>query len=415
MDDQAQETSLEPELSWSDLPECVRKALDQDLRRPSPEILTNLFSDKDDVASFVESLGLNMGSAEWLSACEILEKVCAEASQGADRVLKARAVQGQLAQASSSSSLGPQPQLETSSTWLQSRAGAKRSLLVWPCRLAKKVALAKHDRARADAEASELERWRKALVRELKKASMPICASASYALDSQAVLEASAGTVRASTLRRHVREWSKFSAWVFAVEGSNFPSHLGLLLNYIEELAQEPCARTRLQAVLSSVIFFERVGGVRPESAISSEVLVRNLVSVRASELEAGAPPTKQAPALALIIVMALESVVVDEGQKKFIRAFAWTRLLKLWTSSRANDLQGILPEHMVMTSQGLRGVFDRTKTSGAGKRIRWLPFFVCRMPGSCTADGLVWASTFGLRRAFLSPGTIWFHDLQRG
>ena len=110
MDDQAQETSLEPELSWSDLPECVRKALDQDLRRPSPEILTNLFSDKDDVASFVESLGLNMGSAEWLSACEILEKVCAEASQGADRVLKARAVQGQLAQASSSSSLGPQPQ-----------------------------------------------------------------------------------------------------------------------------------------------------------------------------------------------------------------------------------------------------------------------------------------------------------------
>ena len=33
----------------------------------------------------------------------------------------------------------------------------------------------------------------------------------------------------------------------------------------------------------------------------------------------------------------------------------------------------------MVMTSQGLRGVFDRTKTSGAGKRIRWLPFFVCR------------------------------------
>ena len=186
-------------------------------------------------------------------------------------------------------------------------------------------------------------------------------------------------------------------------------------MNYIEELAQEPCAKTRLQAVLSSVIFFERVGGVRPESAISSEVLVRNLVSVRTAELEAGAPPTKQAPALALIIVMALESVVVDEGQKKFIRAFAWTRLLKLWTSSRANDLQGILPEHMVMTSQGLRGVFDRTKTSGAGKRIRCCPSLSAGMPGSCTADGLVWASTFGLRRAFLLPGTIWFHDLQRG
>ena len=410
MDGQAQEVSLEPELTWCDLPECVRKALDQDLRRPSPEVLTNLFSGKDDVSSFVESLGLNMGSAEWLSACEILEKVCAEASQGASRIFKARAVQGQLAQASASSLPGPLPQLETSSAWLQSRAGAKRSLLVWPCRLAKKVALAKHDRARADAEASELERWRRALVRELKKASMPICASASYALDSQAVLEASAGTVRASTLRRHVREWCKFSSWVFAVEGSNFPSHLGLLLNYIEELAQEPCARTRLQSVLSSVIFFERVGGVKPESAISSEVLVRNLVSVRTAELEAGAPPTKQAPALALIIVMALESVVVDEGQKKFVRAFAWTRLLKLWTSSRANDLQGILPEHMVMTSQGLRGVFDRTKTSGAGRRIRWLPFFVCRdawlLHRGWLAVGFdIWSSEgFSFARDYLVP-----------
>ena len=68
-------------------------------------------------------------------------------------------------------------------------------------------------------------------------------------------------------------EWCKFSAWVFAVEGSNFPSHLGLLLNYIEKLAQEPCAKTRLQAVLS------REWEERPESAISSEVLVRNLVS----------------------------------------------------------------------------------------------------------------------------------------
>ncbi|CAE7799767.1 unnamed protein product [Symbiodinium sp. CCMP2592] len=398
MGDEEPQEEADSSLSWQDLPECVKKALDQESRQPSPEILSNLFSDDSDIKDFVESLGLTMGSAEWFSACEILEKVCADVSPAADRVVRTRAVQGQLAQTSSSISAGPQQQLEVSTGWLQTRAGAKRSLTAWPCRLAKKLALAKHDRARADAEATELRRWRQALAKELKRAGMPVCSMASYALDSQAVLEASReGMVQVF-------------AWFFAVEGTVFPTHLGILMNYVEELAQEPCARTRLQSVLSAVIFFERVGGVKAEASISSHVLVRNLVRVRTAELEAGAPPTKQAPALALIMVMSLEAVVVNSAHKKFVRAYAWARLLKLWTSSRANDLQGILPEQMTMSSQGLRGVFDRTKTSGADKRIRWLPFFVCKDAWLLHSDWLaagyeIWASDgFAFSRDYLVP-----------
>ncbi|CAE7750104.1 HET-E1 [Symbiodinium sp. CCMP2592] len=338
MGDEEPQEEADSSLSWQDLPECVKKALDQESRQPSPEILSNLFSDDSDIKDFVESLGLTMGSAEWFSACEILEKVCSDVSPAADRVLRTRAVQGQLAQTSSSISAGPQQQLEVGTGWLQTRAGAKRSLTAWPCRLAKKLALAKHDRARADAEAAELRRWRQALAKELKR-----------------------GTV--------------------------FPSHLGLLMNYVEELA-----------------------GVKAEASISSHVLVRNLVRVRTAELEAGAPPTKQAPALALIMVMSLEAVVVNSAHKKFVRAYAWARLLKLWTSSRANDLQGILPEQMTMSSQGLRGVFDRTKTSGADKRIRWLPFFVCKDAWLLHSDWLatgfeIWASDgFAFSRDYLVP-----------
>ena len=33
----------------------------------------------------------------------------------------------------------------------------------------------------------------------------------------------------------------------------------------------------------------------------------------------------------------------------------------------------------MRMTLRGLEGRFDRTKTSGAGRRVRWLPFFVAK------------------------------------
>ena len=79
------------------------------------------------------------------------------------------------------------------------------------------------------------------------------------------------------------------------------------------------------------------------------------------------------------IMVASLELKVCDDREPLYFRAFAWTRLLKVWTSSRADDLQGILPDKMEFGSRGLHGVFDRAKTSGAGRRTRRLPFFVSR------------------------------------
>ena len=66
-----------------------------------------------------------------------------------------------------------------------------------------------------------------------------------------------------------------------------------------------------------------------------------------------------------------------DSSLPKYLRALAWCRLFKLWTSSRADDLQGASFDNMVVTTEGLRGYFDRTKTSGAGRRVRFLPFFI--------------------------------------
>ena len=48
-------------------------------------------------------------------------------------------------------------------------------------------------------------------------------------------------------------------------------------------------------------------------------------------------------------MVISLELYVINEGNKKFTRAMAWIRLLKLWGSLRSDDLRGIIPDSMVL------------------------------------------------------------------
>ena len=241
------------------------------------------------------------------------------------------------------------------------------------------MALASSEGARAKVEADELSRWRSQLVRILKDCQLPVCSQALFAADPDKVLQATAGTVRASTLRARVREWSKFSIWVFAVEARLYPSNIGLLLDYIEERREEPCSRTRLKAILSAVAFVEKAGGISKSVMLSSQPLVLSLVNVRTAELEVGAPPSRQAVPLPVVLIISLEVAVGDTSFPKYLRALAWCRLFKLWTSSRADDLQGASFDNMVVTMEGLRGYFDRTKTSGAGRRVRFLPFFIAR------------------------------------
>ncbi|CAE7730750.1 unnamed protein product, partial [Symbiodinium microadriaticum] len=133
--------------------------------------------------------------------------------------------------------------------------------------------------------ATELARWRRQLVSVLKECKLPVCNHAIFAADPEKVLMTSSGNLRASTLRSRMREWAKFSSWCLATEGKPFPGHVGLFLDYIEELREQPCARTRLRSVLSAVAFVEKAGGVQREAAISLQPLVLNLVNVRWLEL----------------------------------------------------------------------------------------------------------------------------------
>ena len=60
-----------------------------------------------------------------------------------------------------------------------------------------------------------------------------------------------------------------------------------------------------------------------------------------------------------------------DGGGAQIPRAYAWFRLVKLWGALHFSDTQGMPLSKLEMSGRGLRGVLERTKTTGAGKKVR--------------------------------------------
>ena len=125
----------------------------------------------------------------------------------------------------------------------------------------------------------------------------------------------------------------------------------------------------------------EKAGGVAAADELSELAILRNTVNVITTELQAHAPPTRKAPMVPVSIIGATELAIVDASLPLYTRASAFYKPLRLWSASRASDLEGLDPSSLKMSTLGLSGVLDRTKTSGPGKRIRFRPIFIsCRV-----------------------------------
>ena len=71
---------------------------------------------------------------------------------------------------------------------------------------------------------------------------------------------------------------------------------------------------------MSAFAFMEKVGCVPAPERVSTSQILRNFVNQATHDLEVGAPPTKKAPLLPLVMVGSLELMVVD-AQATFVCA----------------------------------------------------------------------------------------------
>ena len=94
-------------------------------------------------------------------------------------------------------------------------------------------------------------------------------------------------------------------------------------------------------------------------------------------KLEDKAPPVKRAPRLLSIFIPALEQVVMDRRQDEITRIAAWIKLFKLWASLRFDDLANVRRALIKDYDGKVGGLLKKTKTTGAGKRVRELPIYI--------------------------------------
>jgi hypothetical protein len=194
-------------------------------------------------------------------------------------------------------------------------------------------------------------------------------------------LERAAGKLRPKTIRLRLRTFLKFQCWLRLASGVNFPSSIVQVTDYVEERFAEPCPRTVPQSVLDSLAFMEDKGGVARQDRLSLDPSLLNTIQCMTKDLEKYSTLTAKAPPHLIVTMISLELYVCNVEHEAYPRAFAWLKLVKIWAALRTDDVAGLWPGCMLLTSRGLQGWLDRTKTSGAGRRIRWMPIFV-----SCNA-----------------------------
>ena len=374
--------------AWLGLPESVRAALSPDGRRPTADTLDCLFADAADRRDFLAGFAADADELQLL--LRLMLHLEAGSAQQALLCRKRRAREDPamqfLAVELKRRAMACAPAVE-SYQWLVSCSGAKQrqSSSAWRCISSQKQG------SRTVHEAGQLQRWRSKLACILVAAKAPalrgLCASPEDLEERAARL---AGCARTSTIKQRVQMWCRYCKWLRCAYQVDWPSNAAMVLDFIEELAAQPCGHTVPQSFLATLAFMENAAGLQAECRLSKLGIVQKSIEQIAMELEQGVPPPKKAKLQPLLLIIALELWVVSEEAPKFSRAFAWTRLVKLWTCSRCDDLLGLLPTTMELQDGNLCALLRRTKTSGPGKRLKWLPIFV---DGGASFSGVSWLS----------------------
>ena len=312
-------------------------------------------------------LGFSVGDLEALVEASdnlaSLERIAA-----GDRYLASLAADAILARQSQKIEEAHRAALSATSSALLPKPG-KAVVTKWPTKLQKRLADAGSSvQLREVAEAKERERWLKDLKGILERAGM----GAGLSLPGRQDLPNRVGKGRrAGTLRKHCKTWNQFVRWLRATYDKDWPTDGAEFAHYIEDRASEPCARTVPMSAFKTLLFMEAAAEVPQAERISSSPMVVNVLEEVNLQMESQeSRPTKKARQLLVSQVMAMERMVVDDESARYVRAFAWYRLFKLWTGMRYADTLGMHMDTMREDSMGVWATLMKTKTTGPGKRV---------------------------------------------
>ena len=242
---------------------------------------------------------------------------------------------------------------------------------------------------KAELEKAAKDRWASHLMTFVHEAELPLVKLAeATAFPTQTMLKA-VGSRRSKTLRNRVRCWSKVHSWLVATKGVSHPRDVSDMIAYMLHCEQEGFTKSFVNEVAAALAVVEDVGMVDQSERISQHRTWLQVCSHMQAESEVGRTEKVTAPPITVAMVISLELQVIDNTRPAYERALSWVILVCVWACMRLDDLDGLDPRKVVVSSQGLRASLSKTKTTGPGKRVLHVPIFIYRRSGFSGVDWL--------------------------
>ena len=216
-----------------------------------------------------------------------------------------------------------------------------------------------------------------ALLKELEVMRAPILEEINSTMDPGRAAKAVMSKYRPSTVRRYLASWQHFRRWHESMSRPGLkPTGIGLV-DYLYMREEEGMGASIPLAVSRAVGWFESIGGFDEDERIGAHPMVNHVVRELTRKLEERAPPIKRAPRWPAAFFLAMERIVASGSHPKGRRIGAWMKLVKAWASLRFSDAANLRCGMLRFYDGKLCGMLLKTKTTGAGKRVRELPVFV--------------------------------------
>jgi hypothetical protein len=252
--------------------------------------------------------------------------------------------------------------------------GPARALPVWrPSSKRRKV-----EGGLVAADSATMGRWTARLADIMRDGETP---SWNAAFDTVSPIQAIAGMVgkaRPSTVKKRVLTWERMSRWLQIRSGRVWPRSSNDLIDYLnEKVAEEDCSRSFPTELRASISWIEARTGYEGDMKFGQDELFVKNVERATVVVGSEAVAVLKAPRLPIIVLASLECYVMDVAKPSGLRVVAWSRLIKVYSVLRWDDLQRLRPRDLSHRSSGLVGRLTQTKTTGVGKKVRDLPLVV--------------------------------------
>eukprot|EP00435_Cladocopium_sp_Y103_P036659 s433_g9.t1 len=215
------------------------------------------------------------------------------------------------------------------------------------------------------------------LVKELTEIGAPILLEMENTANPERALKALMGKYRASTLRRYLASWQHFRKWCSMGENHAVNSATSFI-DYLFVREEEGMGASIPLAVSRGISWFQQMAGVPEGDRLTDSQAVDLVVKDLVKKLESKAAPIKRAPRWLTMMIGPMESLVLDRRAPMGRRVAAWMKLVKVWGALRFSDAANMKVRTVRFYDGKLTAVLQKTKTTGAGKRVRELPLYIC-------------------------------------